>query len=325
MKIAIVSAAALVVLSSIPMLAQQAGASVQQNATASGGSHSVSESSSGSASASRAGIDAQGAGSASAAGAVQMSNVNGELVGKLDSKSARVGDEVVVKTTEKAQTADGVTIPKGSRLIGHVASVQAHNSSSADSSMSVVFDRLDMRSGERMPIHSTIQSVNPAASATAPTMASGDETLSGGMGGGGMVRGGGMGTGMARGSAGGGGLIGGTAGAVGGSARGAGSTVGAAGSEAVSTTGSAAHSTASATGRAAGDVTTTAGKSVGNGLHGAASGTGSLAAHATGVRGVMLAGDASGSTSGTLSATRSNVHLDSGTQMTLGLASSVNR
>jgi len=47
---------------------------------------------------------------------------------------------------------------------------------------------------------------------------------------------------------------------------------------------------------------------------------GSLAAHTTGVRGVMLSGDATGATSGTLSAANKNIHLDSGTQMVLGVA-----
>jgi hypothetical protein len=48
--------------------------------------------------------------------------------------------------------------------------------------------------------------------------------------------------------------------------------------------------------------------------------TGSLAAHATGIPGVMLAGDASGSASGMLTASRKNIHLDSGTQMVMGVA-----
>ena len=56
-----------------------------------------------------------------------MSSVSGELEGKLDSKTAKVGDRVVLKTTEKVQTSDGTVIPRGSRLVGHVTQVQAHD------------------------------------------------------------------------------------------------------------------------------------------------------------------------------------------------------
>ena len=58
---------------------------------------------------------------------LQLSPVVGELVNKLDSKSAKTGDQVVVKTTEKATTADGVEIPKGSKIVGHVVDVTAHD------------------------------------------------------------------------------------------------------------------------------------------------------------------------------------------------------
>jgi hypothetical protein len=56
------------------------------------------------------------------------------------------------------------------------------------------------------------------------------------------------------------------------------------------------------------------------GVGGAVSGEGSLAARSTGIPGVMLRGEASGSASGMLSASNKNIHLDSGTQMVVGVA-----
>ena len=52
--------------------------------------------------------------------AIEMSPVNGELVSKLDSKTAKTGDSVVVQTKSSVKTADGTEIPKGSKLVGHV-------------------------------------------------------------------------------------------------------------------------------------------------------------------------------------------------------------
>lgn len=303
MKIALAIAVALVILSSIPMHSQQAGVSAQQSASARVGSRSVNESSAANVHTNRNGVS----GSAYAAGDARMSPVRGELENKLDAKHARVGQQVIVKTTQKARMADGTVLPKGTRLIGHVTRVQPRESGRSGSSMAIDFDRAEFRSGQSMAIHSMIESVSPAANLAASAADEDDAMMAPAMGGGGMMR-----TSAARG----GGLLGGATGAVGGTVRGAGSTVGAAGSGLVSTTDSVGRDAVGATGRAAGDLGATAG----NGLRGAAGGTGALAAHATGIPGVMLAGDASGATSGTLSASRRNLHLDGGTQMVLGVS-----
>ena len=54
-----------------------------------------------------------------------MSPVSGELMSKLDSKTAKAGDSVVIQTKSSAKTADGTEIPKGSKLVGHVLVVHA--------------------------------------------------------------------------------------------------------------------------------------------------------------------------------------------------------
>lgn len=314
MKAALIIAIALV-LSSVPMHSQQASAGAQNSASATVGSRSVHESSSTSVNANRNSISGAADASGSTQTNLKMNPVNGELQSSLDAKHARVGQQVIVKTTQKARMADGTVIPKGTRLIGHVTRVEPRESGNAGSSMAIDFDRAELKGGQSMAIHSMIESVSPAANLAASSMANEDDDgMMAPAGGGGFARGGG---GIVRTSASrGGGLIGGATSDV---ARGTGSAVGAAGSSLVSTTDSVGRNTAGATGRAAGDLNATAG----NGLRGAAGGTAALAAHATGIPGVMLAGDASGATSGTLSASRKNLHLDSGTQLVLGVSSAV--
>jgi hypothetical protein len=247
-----------------------------------------------------------------------MRPVSGELVGKLDSKTAKVGDPVIVKTTDKSRTADGTVIPKGARLIGHVTQVQAHGKGSQDSELGLAFDRAELKNGQSMPIRSVIESVSPSAAA-ANMAASGDDDLfaSGpapALGGGGARSGGGLVGGSHALTGGGSGSLAGAGSLAGGTANAVGSVAGNAGGHVGSTAGGALNGAG------------TAALGAGNGtLQGAAAGAGSLGAHATAIPGVMLAGDASGAASGMLTASRKNVHLDSGTQMVLGVASAVNR
>lgn len=313
MKTAILLAAALVVFTSIPTRAQQASATAQQSTAVSGAGGQLSTAGTANASAERGAAQLSGSASASE----EMRPVNAELVGKLDSKSAKVGDQVVMKTTESMKTTDGTVIPKGTRLVGHVTSVAAHAKGSADSAMAIQFDRAELKGGTNMAIHSEIRSVAPPASAAMSSAMQSDGSLSGpmggGMGGGARAMGGGaMGGGGGR--VGGGGLVGG--GAVGGVA---GSTVGGvagATGRAGAGLGAATDNGAGAVGHAA--AQTTAGVDGRGDL--ASSAAGGATAHATGVRGVMLAGDVTGQASGTLSATNQNVHLDGGTQMVLGVS-----
>ena len=107
--------------------------------------------------------------------AVEMSPVSGELVSKLDTKTAKTGDSVVVQTKAPVKTADGTEIPKGSKLVGHVLGV--HPSAAGDNSQVVLqFDHLELKGGQKVPVHSQIQSIAPPAGVAS---ASGSGAVSG--------------------------------------------------------------------------------------------------------------------------------------------------
>ena len=96
--------------------------------------------------------------------AIEMSSVNGELVSKLDSKTAKTGDSVVVQTKTSVKTADGTEIPKGSKLVGHV--LAAKPSEAGDNSqVALQFDHIELKGGQSVPVHSQIQSIAPAGGA----------------------------------------------------------------------------------------------------------------------------------------------------------------
>lgn len=103
------------------------------------------------------------AGSQPSAAAAQLQPVTGELVNKLDSKSAKQGDSVVVKTKEDLKFPGGADLPKGSKLVGHVTNVQARADGKENSQIAIQFDHAEMKDGQNMAIESVIQSVSPSA------------------------------------------------------------------------------------------------------------------------------------------------------------------
>ena len=117
MKIVKLLAVLLVVLSSFPFFAQQQNQDTQQNPD-------TQQSNPPGAQTQATQAPASHPAARSDVSAADMRPVNAELVSKLDSKTARTGDSVVLKTRTSVKTADGVEIPKGSKLVGRITSVQ---------------------------------------------------------------------------------------------------------------------------------------------------------------------------------------------------------
>jgi len=259
----------------------------------------------------RSGVQASGSGSASVAangsaqaGPANMAISNGTIMNTklnsaLDAKKNKPGDRIEAQLTEDVKQNGKVLLPKGSKLIGHVAQAQAREKGQAQSALGVAFDQAQLRNGQTMPLHATIQALavsQSAAEALAANSFASEDIFTGG---GGQISTGGSGS-----MVGGGGLIGG-AGHV------ATGTV-------VNTAGSIAD-TAGTAGAGVGSTLNTAAHSAGaiGGLNAA----GALTSNSQGVfglQGISLDSSASSATQGSMivSATR-NVHLDSGTQMLL--------
>ena len=160
MKTGTTLATTLFTLASFPLLAQQPPPATQPNRPATQQNPPGKE---------------PGPQSSPEAPAIEMSPVNGELVSKLDSKTAKTGDSVVVQTKASAKTADGTEIPKGSKLVGHVLAAKP-SGAGENSQVALQFDHIELKGGQNLPIHSQIQSIAPAggaASASEPSAMSG--------------------------------------------------------------------------------------------------------------------------------------------------------
>ncbi|MBA2703621.1 MAG: hypothetical protein H0U60_07195 [Blastocatellia bacterium] len=82
----------------------------------------------------------------------------GELQSTIDARKAKVGDQVVLKTTQAIKSQGRTVVSKGSRLVGHVTEVSQKSKSSGESRIGLLFDRLEGGS-LNMPIAATITSV----------------------------------------------------------------------------------------------------------------------------------------------------------------------
>jgi hypothetical protein len=88
--------------------------------------------------------------------------VAAELQGALDASKARVGDRVILKTTEALKSGGRTVLKKGASLVGHVADVQRRARGGAVSSLTVIFDRLESGSLST-PISATIDSITQSS------------------------------------------------------------------------------------------------------------------------------------------------------------------
>ena len=216
----------------------------------------------------------------------QASNVSAELAQKIDSKNAKVGDEVVARTTSAAQL-EGTKLPKGTRLMGKVTEVQAKSREQHDGQLAFAFDRAVLRDGREIPIHASLRSISAPVSAAAMADSSDDFAATSApvvANAGGSVRGGGL-------LGGGGAAIAQTGGLVGGA------------------TSAVASAPAHVAGTAEGTMRTSTGLM---------SATGASAAAVTNLPGLSAA--ASASSSAMLQATGRNVELSGGTQLVLGVS-----
>jgi septal ring-binding cell division protein DamX len=88
--------------------------------------------------------------------------VAAQLQNALDVRRARVGDEVVLKTTEAIKANGRTIVGKGARLTGHVTQISQKSRANGESSIGLVFDQLESGSLET-PINATITSITQAA------------------------------------------------------------------------------------------------------------------------------------------------------------------
>ena len=293
MKTQLTHAVVLTIASSL-LVAGTAVANGQLDSNAQGSSTAQSE-----ASANRSGANVSGAAQSSGSATADNHNamlaqgtaMNAELTRTVDSRHSKPGDPVSARTTQPARTEDGMTIPKGSLLQGHMSEAHARGQDQSNASMGIVFDKVVTTGGHEMALGSlAIQALAAADSRLATDSSSAA-----------MVA---MSSARGAGYAG-SGLLGHTSGALGGTLDTGGHIAG--------------SGSAVVAGRATGAL------QAAPGAVGGLDASGFLTANSTGVFGIKdlnLTNAAVGSTRGSvITSTGRSVHLEQGTRMLLGVQS----
>jgi hypothetical protein len=79
----------------------------------------------------------------------------------LNTKSAREGDTVTAKTTRELKLKD-LDIPKNSKLVGKIVTVQSMRAGNGDSALAIRFDHVELKGGAILRIQGLINSIGPA-------------------------------------------------------------------------------------------------------------------------------------------------------------------
>jgi hypothetical protein len=171
--------------------------------------------------------------------------VTGQLQNAIDARHAKVGDPVVLKTTQAIKSEGRTIVNKGSRLIGHVTEVAQKGKDNVQSRIGILFDRLE-KGSLQTPIAASITSV---VSGGANVHANNDDLFTTDT----MASGSARSTSSARSSGSNGSLLGGVGGVV---------------NSTTSTVGSAVGGTTSAVGSTVNSTTNTVGSTAGRSLRG---------------------------------------------------------
>jgi hypothetical protein len=85
--------------------------------------------------------------------------INVELKDSLDSKKAKPGDPVKLKTTEAYKSNDQIVLPKGTQLLGHVTQATVKEKGQNGSSLGIALDQAILKNGEEIPLNATMQAM----------------------------------------------------------------------------------------------------------------------------------------------------------------------
>lgn len=79
----------------------------------------------------------------------------------VDSKRSKSGDQIEAQVAAPIQLSDGTVIPRGAKIIGHVAESQAKSNGGSSSSLTLVFEKIAMPEGKTLTIKGHLQAVGP--------------------------------------------------------------------------------------------------------------------------------------------------------------------
>ena len=101
--------------------------------------------------------------------------INAALNTSIDSKKAKSGEQITAHTTEAVKSTDGRTIlPKGTKLVGHVARDSARSNGQGEAILAIQFDKALLKDGQEVPLNNAV--IQAVAAPSHEASAYGSET-----------------------------------------------------------------------------------------------------------------------------------------------------
>lgn len=101
----------------------------------------------------------------------------------LDAKKASAGGEVEAKVSVPINLTGGIAIPRGAKAIGHIVAAKARSKGDSESSLQILFDKINLPSGKVLAIEATLRAVGPSLSSAESEGSAGDYNRNDEMGG----------------------------------------------------------------------------------------------------------------------------------------------
>ena len=79
----------------------------------------------------------------------------------IDSREAKAGDKIVAKTAAPVRLSNGTLIPSETNILGHLTEATAPSKGNVQSSLGMVFDRIQITRKEELKIAGTLQAIAP--------------------------------------------------------------------------------------------------------------------------------------------------------------------
>jgi hypothetical protein len=102
--------------------------------------------------------------------AASAASVSAELTKGIDTKKAKVGDEVDARVTSTAKLPDGTELPRGTKLTGKVTDVKAKSKEDKSAHLAFSIDRAVLKDGKQVPVVVAVTSVTGPAQSSAGEM-----------------------------------------------------------------------------------------------------------------------------------------------------------
>jgi hypothetical protein len=87
--------------------------------------------------------------------------IEAELTKAVDARKAKPGDQVASKVQNDVKQNGETVLHRGTKIIGHITQVQGKANGQAGFLLGIMFDRVELKSGQTLEIHAVIQDLAP--------------------------------------------------------------------------------------------------------------------------------------------------------------------